>query len=135
MRGGAELMFPDTKNLEAVGAKPSRDAARAFLVQVDLLPPVTRIGLRHRAITTRAAVPEASIHEDGDLEPRKDEIRSAWKLRIVHRPVADAAAYEHCPESPLRGPVALRSHGAHASTAIQLTENVHRNGLARLRTT
>lgn len=65
--GALQLMLPNPQHTPAARAERAGDKAVAGAVGADLLPPKGGVGFGLRAVE-RAAVPEAAVDEDGELE-------------------------------------------------------------------
>ena len=83
-----QLMLPDPNYFPALGAEGAGDEFIAGLVAGDFLAPEFRVMLRLRAVD-RAAVPEAAVDEDRQMQFEENEIRFARELRSAP-PAGDA---------------------------------------------
>ena len=83
----------------------------------DFSPPIIRV-LARRPVSARAivAVPEAAVHEDGELFPAVDDIRLARQIGAMQA-VAGRDLAEKLADGELRGRVA-RFYGAHGGGAF-----------------
>ena len=70
---GRILVLPHPHDGPARLAQPAIGVCISGLVRLKLLPPPVLVRARHRAVI-RAAVPEASVDEDGDPRPAEDEV-------------------------------------------------------------
>lgn len=78
-RGIRVLVLPDSDDAPAAGPKGSVRIGVAGPVGNDLATPELRIGPRPGSVL-RATVPEASVDEDSDSRPAKDDIGSTSSL-------------------------------------------------------
>lgn len=127
----SKFVLPNAKHGEGPRAQLAGHEPRALPVELDLLLPVPPVVLWHRSIASRAAVPEAPVHEDRYTKSWEDEVGRARQPRVVHRPFADSVTHKRGAELPFGGSISSRPHRAHPPTAFGPTENVHLDGLAR----
>ena len=97
-------MFPDPQDSEPLPPQPSVRAFVACAVPFDLRLPKGSSYSRH-VPTPRAAVPEATIHEDGELRIVEKEVRVPEGMGGPEFPATHSRAYEGRAESALGGAV------------------------------
>jgi hypothetical protein len=69
-----KLMFPNPQHPPAVAPQCPRDQRIALFVSGKLSPPEGAVSLWLRAMLG-AAMPKTTVHEDGEFEPWKNEVR------------------------------------------------------------
>jgi hypothetical protein len=117
-------MFPETQDQPAASTQFSRPSEIALAVATDLLHPVDEVRLRHVAVATfRAAVPEATVDEDGDFGRPEDEVGLAWKVGF--QPVSThPTRREFAPQAKFWLRIS-RANSRHVERARALVMNVH----------
>ena len=119
--GALQLMLPDAEDTPAEGAEGAGDEAVAGAVGGDLLPPEGGVRLRRRGVQ-RAAVPEATVDEDGEAVCPEDKVGfHAEGLQLQpfafppergsSAPAGEAVGAEERDEAQLGGGVAVRADG------------------------
>ena len=98
------LVLPHSYHYPARFLKGAAVAMVTGGVRVELGSPPVCVRLRSDRML-RTTMPEAAIHEDGDLRPRQDNVGAAWEVRDVH-PETESATVQFAPDGKLRS----RSH-------------------------
>lgn len=108
------LVFPYPNGRPARVEEQRVGLAVARLVPFDLFGPVPAVRPMLPLAMVWATVPEATVHEDGDLRAGEHEIRLAWQLskRSAVDEVAQSPAVKDPPESQL-GPGVPPGEPAH----------------------
>lgn len=100
------VVFPDPEREPARISQPRVGVAVPGNVPADLLRPIVLVGLRDPAMLG-APVPEASVHEYGDLGKSEHEIGTStevWERLNVHL-VSETSSVDLRPDSQLRSRV------------------------------
>jgi hypothetical protein len=79
----ASLTFPDYENFPAERKQCRLVARITFNIPYEFGRPITQIGSRLMCGSTLVGVPKASMHEDGLVSSRKDNIGLTRQLRTV----------------------------------------------------
>lgn len=101
-------MLPDPNDFPSGPSEPPIGVGIPPLVCRDLVPPERSICPRHGPMLG-AAVPEAAVHENGDLRGSEHDIRSpahAWDYGNVE-PVAESQPMEFRTDRQLGGGISL----------------------------
>jgi hypothetical protein len=122
-------VFPNSDDLEASMLQVFGHEARTGDVAGDFGAPVFPVRNGQWSIAGRTPVPEATVHEDGELWDVKGEVRTARQRRIMHSPATYSLSYKRQPEPQLGRPVASGTHAAHPLAALCLGQTVHRGNL------
>lgn len=133
---GVHLALPNTADRPSGFVELPVVLTVASLVAVDLPSPVVGSGLG-RAVVVGTAMPEATVHEDGDTWPYEDEV-GARSDDLAMLSVTEAPAPELATKAQL-GSGVLAAHSAHDLGPLGGRERVvaggrHEEGFNRRRT-
>ena len=104
------LVLPDVDRDPAQFLEVTIDPAVALDIAVEFLPPPVAVCLRHGPVL-RALVPEAAIHEHGDLRRTEYQVRCSRQAPQI-RPVPQPSGMKDAPK-PEFGPRILAGHPLH----------------------
>ena len=90
------IMLPDVDREPAQFLELAIDPAVALDIAVEFLPPPVAVCLRHGPVL-RALVPEATIHEHGDLRRTEYQVRCSRQTPQI-RPVTQPSGMKDAPK-------------------------------------
>lgn len=68
------FVFPDSNRYPALRVQSSVSVDIPLPIALDLVRPIPPVGCVNLVGMIRAAMPEAAVYEDGDPEPREDNV-------------------------------------------------------------
>lgn len=125
-----ERVMPDAEDSPTPRTQRPRHEPVPRDVACYFCTPKSPVAARALAVR-RAAVPETTVHEHGETQLGKNEVRFA-KKRVAPSPTGDSFFAKQCHEAEFGAEIALAPHPRHQLRTLGLRQEICHNGCIRL---